>query len=154
MSRERKRDREHSSSLRPEVLEEIRRPDNYHRLRSSSSRYRRESSSRSLKDAVERKRSSTASSSDLRNSGPVPIPLSIALSEREREKREKFGGRKESGGSRKDMRGAESLPPALKEDLEIFKRELTKHLRKEVLRLRDEMLEDLRREFAALRQTA
>jgi hypothetical protein len=82
------------------------------------------------------------------------------------EKRDKFasGGRRDSnsltsggggsggsGGGRKEGRGVDSLPPALKEDLEIFKRELVKHMRKEMMRLKDDLIDDLRREFAAFR---
>lgn len=151
---DRKRDREYSSSLRPEVLDEIRKPDNYHRLRSSSSRIRdRKDSTGGRSGSTDRKpRSSTSTSTDLRNSGPLPLPLTLAMNERD--KRDKFTtvGRNGSGVVRREVRSGDSLPPGLKEDLEVFKRELTKHIRKEVLRLRDEMIDDLRREFALLRQ--
>jgi hypothetical protein len=179
-SENRKRDKEYASSLVPEVLEDLRKPDNYHRLRdrnsrsvggsrigSSSSSGGSSTSSGSMLSTGERKRGNTASSSDRSGSGTVVLAT---------EKRDKYasgarrdslvggggsgssgssssiGGGSGSGSGRKEGRGVDSLPPALKEDLEIFKRELVKHLRKEMSRLKDDLIDDLRREFAAFRQ--
>ncbi|ELR15245.1 uncharacterized protein ACA1_219710 [Acanthamoeba castellanii str. Neff] len=181
----RKRDKEYASSLVPEVLEDLRKPDNYHRLRDRNSRSTTSgsrigssssgggSSSSSSTNSLgamlstgERKRGNTASSGDRSGSGTVVLAAS--------EKRDKYasGARRDSlvggggsgssgssssigsgsGSGRKEGRGVDSLPPALKEDLEIFKRELVKHLRKEMSRLKDDLIDDLRREFAAFRQ--
>lgn len=177
-SENRKRDKEYASSLVPEVLEDLRKPDNYHRLRDRNSRSTvgsrigssgggSSTSSGSMLSTGERKRGNTASSGDRSGSGTLVLAT---------EKRDKYasGARRDSlvggggsgssgssssigsgsggGSGRKEGRGVDSLPPALKEDLEIFKRELVKHLRKEMSRLKDDLIDDLRREFAAFRQ--